>query len=175
MLAGLGAEPVLVRRADQLHDLDALVVPGGESTAIARLAARVDLLPAVRARVDSGMPVLGTCAGLILLADRVIDAGALEGFDRIAGLDVTVRRNGYGGQLASFEADVLLESAADADPMRVAFIRAPIIEEVGADAQVLAVHEERPVAVRQGRVIAAAFHPEVTGDDRLHRMLLGSI
>ncbi|MGO3846431.1 pyridoxal 5'-phosphate synthase glutaminase subunit PdxT [Agrococcus casei] len=171
MLSALGAEPVLVRRPEQLDGLDALVVPGGESSAVARMAARVDLLPAVRGCIDAGMPVLGTCAGLILLAERVVDAGALDGFDRIGGLDVTVRRNGYGGQLASFEADVELDTAS----MHVAFIRAPIIEHVGSDARVLATHESRPVAVQQARVLAAAFHPEITGVDRLHRMLLSLI
>lgn len=169
VLQALEAETVQVRRPSQLAGLDALVVPGGESTAIARLAARDDLLPAVRALADEGLPILGTCAGLILLADRVVDAGALEGFDTIGGLDVTVRRNGYGGQLASFEADVEL---ADGARMRAAFIRAPIIDEVGAAAEVVAESDGRPVAVRQGRMLAAAYHPEVTGDPGLHRLLL---
>ena len=172
ILRGLGASVTLARRPEQLDDLDALVVPGGESTAIARLAARVQLLPRVRECVAAGMPILGTCAGLILLADRVIDAGALAGFDTIGGLDVTVRRNGYGGQSASFEADVAM---ADGSSVPVAFIRAPIIDAVGADARVLASLDGAPVAVAQGNIIAASFHPEITGVTRLHQELLSLI
>lgn len=172
VLRQLGASVVLARRPEQLDGLDALVVPGGESTAIARLAARVDLMPAIRSRVDAGMPVLGTCAGLILLADRVLDAGALEGFDVIGGLDATVRRNGYGGQLASFEADV---AWSDGSTLHVAFIRAPVIESVGPDARVLASLDGAPVAVAQGNIIAASFHPEITCETRLHRELLSLI
>lgn len=171
MLDRLGADTVAVRRPEQLEELDGLVVPGGESTAIARLAAPMGLLPAVRARLEAGMAVFGTCAGLILLSDRVADAKALSGFERIGGLNVTTRRNGYGRQLESFE--TMLEIGPDREsPRPVAFIRAPVIEDIGADVTVLARHGGYPVAVRQGRILAASFHPEITGDDRLHRHFL---
>ncbi|WP_188549542.1 pyridoxal 5'-phosphate synthase glutaminase subunit PdxT [Sediminivirga luteola] len=171
MLVRLGADTVAVRRPEQLEELDGLVVPGGESTAIARLAAPMGLLPAVRARLDAGMAVFGTCAGLILLSDRIADAEALAGFDRIGGLDVTTRRNGYGRQLESFEAT--LEIGPDREPPRpVAFIRAPVIEDTTSGVEVLAWYGGHPVAVRQGRILAASFHPEITGDDRLHRRFL---
>ncbi|HIY67687.1 MAG TPA: pyridoxal 5'-phosphate synthase glutaminase subunit PdxT [Candidatus Agrococcus pullicola] len=173
LLTGLGASVAPVRRPAQLDGLSALVIPGGESTAIAWLAASTGLLPAVRERVDAGLAVLGTCAGLILLADRVLDADALAGFDRVGGLDVTVRRNGYGGQLESFEADTELSvDGAPGDRMRAAFIRAPIIEDVGPGVETIARHEGQPIAVRQGRLVAATFHPEITGEDRLHRLFL---
>lgn len=173
LLTGLGASVTLVRRPAQLEGLTGLVVPGGESTAIARLAAPTGLLPAVRERMNAGLAVLGTCAGLILLADRVEGAEALAGFDRIGGLDATVQRNGYGGQLESFEADVVWSGSDEGgNGMHAAFIRAPIIEEVGSGVQIIARHDDRPVAVRQGTIVAATFHPEITGEDRLHRLFL---
>jgi len=192
MLSALGADTRLVRRPEHLDGLDGLVIPGGESTAIARLAAPMGLLPAIRSRIDAGLAVLGTCAGLILLADKVTEPGALADFDRVGGLDVTVRRNGYGGQLASFEAEVDIVAESDAvggvsDPgssagsndstgahttMNVAFIRAPIIDHVGGHATVVATHNGAPVAVRQDRIIGATFHPEITGDLTLHRAFL---
>ncbi|WP_435300381.1 pyridoxal 5'-phosphate synthase glutaminase subunit PdxT [Timonella sp. A28] len=173
MLSRLGAIPVPVRKPEHLDTLDALIIPGGESTAIARLAAPTDLLGHIRDLIAAhNLPVLGTCAGLILLADDVTELGALEGYERIGGLDVTVRRNGYGGQLASFLADVELTDEATAS---VAFIRAPIIEQVGPHAHVIATHNGHAVAVRQGNIFGATFHPEITEDTTLHSAFLAVV
>lgn len=156
VLRRLGADVVEVRKAEHLEAVDGLVLPGGESTAITRLMRLYGLEGAIRAFAG---PVLGTCAGMILL-DR----------EHLGLVDVTVRRNAYGRQVASFEADIPL--AGDPEPLRGVFIRAPGIVEVGPAAEVLARDPEgRPVAVRQGRVLATAFHPELTGDRRLHRLL----
>lgn len=170
-LASIGAEAVAIRHPSQLADVSALVLPGGESTAMARLAAVDGLFEAVRVRVDAVLPVLGTCAGLILLADEVADPAALAGYATVGGLDVTVRRNAYGAQLASGERSVTLSSG---EVMRGVFIRAPRIERVGARVEVLASVDGTPVVVRQGRVIGCAFHPELAGDARLHRLLLAA-
>nr|WP_051298112.1 pyridoxal 5'-phosphate synthase glutaminase subunit PdxT [Brevibacterium album] len=170
LLRGLGADVIQVRRPEQLPGLAGLVVPGGESTAIGRLAAPLGLLATVRARIAEGMAVLGTCAGLILLSEALEaeSPDRFAGLERIGGLDVTVRRNGYGPQTASFEAE-LETGLGDGSSLRAAFIRAPLIVEVGRRAEVVARLGDRPVAVRQGRVLAATFHPEITGEDRLHR------
>ena len=166
-----GAQTRLVRRADELEDLDGLVVPGGESTAIARLAAPDHLLPAIRSRHDQGMALFGTCAGLILLAETVSDADALQGFQRIGGLEVTVRRNAYGGQLNSFQEQ--LEVTGLQSPLPAVFIRAPVIEGVCGDhVEVLAETRGLPAVVRQANILAASFHPELTEDTRLHQMFL---
>lgn len=168
-LRSAGAEVRKVRRPSELEGLDGLVVPGGESTAMARLAAPVHLMPAIRQRLDEGMAVFGTCAGLILTADTVSDAEALVGFERIGGLGVVVRRNAYGSQLHSFE-DHLDVTGLDA-PLPAVFIRAPIIEDITSpDVEVLAEAHGNPVAVRQGRILAASFHPELTPDFRLHEL-----
>lgn len=168
-LRATGAEVRKVRRPSELEGLDGLVVPGGESTAMARLAAPVHLMPAIRQRLDDGMAVLGTCAGLILAADTVSDAEALKGFERIRGLGVVVRRNAYGSQLNSFE-DHLDVKGLDS-PLPAVFIRAPIIEDItSADVEVLAESHGNPVAVRQGKILAASFHPELTPDFRLHQL-----
>ena len=170
-LLASGAQTRLVRRRGDLDGLQGLVVPGGESTVMARLAAPVNLLPAIRRRHDEGMAVFGTCAGLILLAQRVCDPGALEGFDRIGGLDVVVRRNAYGTQLDSFEEQLSI-SGLDS-PIPAVFIRAPVIEEVsGNNVEVLAQARGKAAAVRQGNLLAASFHPELTEDHRLHRMFV---
>lgn len=161
-----GARTRLVRRTAHLDGLDGLVLPGGESTAIARLARAERLLPAIRERADAGLPVLGTCAGLILLADEVEDAEALAGLDRVGGLRITARRNGFGSQLDSFEADLDIDASAPA--YRAVFIRAPQITAVGDGVEVLASYAGRPVLVRQGNLLAASFHPELTDDVRLH-------
>ncbi|MDO5493995.1 MAG: pyridoxal 5'-phosphate synthase glutaminase subunit PdxT [Nesterenkonia sp.] len=165
-LRDCGAQVRTVRRPAELAGLDGLVVPGGESTTMARLAGPVGLFPAVRAAHEDGMAVFGTCAGLILLAEDVADASALTGYDRIGGLDVTVRRNGYGSQLDSFSAALPVTGLRE--PLPAVFIRAPVIERAGADVEVLAEHRGAPVAVRQGRLLGASFHPELTADRRLH-------
>ena len=182
-LTTAGAEVRTVRRPAELEGLDGLVVPGGESTTMARLAAPVRVMEAIRAKHDAGMAVFGTCAGLILLAESVADAEALEGFERIGGLDVRVRRNGYGSQLDSFTEDLAVAGLPDEQrPLSAVFIRAPQIEEAGEDVEILAASEvatlqgadgeRRPVAVRQGRLLGASFHPELTEDTRLHRLFV---
>jgi 5'-phosphate synthase pdxT subunit len=156
MLRRLGAEPVEVRKPEQLEGLDGLVVPGGESTTFMRLMRIYGLDEAVRSFTG---PVFGTCAGMIVL-DR----------NHLGLMDIEVERNAYGRQVASFEADLGL--ADDARPLRGVFIRAPRVREVGPDVEVLAEHEGEPVLVREGRFLAAAFHPELTEDTRVHERFL---
>jgi 5'-phosphate synthase pdxT subunit len=167
----VGAEPVEVRLPRDLVDLDALILPGGESTTMRRLIDAYGLREPIAALARGGAPMLGTCAGMILLADRIADGDE----PMFPSLDLEVRRNGYGRQLDSFEAD-LEAPALGADPLHAVFIRAPQVVDVGPAAEVLARDPDgRPVAVRQGRVIATAFHPELTGDRRLHRLLVDLI
>jgi 5'-phosphate synthase pdxT subunit len=163
----VGAEPVEVRLPRDLVDLDALILPGGESTTMRHLIDAYGLREPIAALARGGAPVLGTCAGMILLADRIAD-----GDEPVFGLlDIEVRRNGYGRQLDSFEADLDVPSVGDGT-LHGIFIRAPLVSEVGARAEVLARDPDgHPVAVRQGRVLATAFHPELTGDRRFHRLL----
>jgi len=167
----IGAEPVEVRLPRDLVDLDALILPGGESTTMRRLIDAYGLREPIASLARGGAPLLGTCAGMILLADRIAD-----GDEPVFGLlDIEVRRNGYGRQLDSFEADLAVPSLGD-EPMHGVFIRAPMVTDVGTRAEVLARDPDgRPVAVRQGRVLATAFHPELTGDRRIHRLLAGLI
>ncbi|WP_345941297.1 pyridoxal 5'-phosphate synthase glutaminase subunit PdxT [Nesterenkonia sp. E16_10] len=170
-LRAAGAEVSTVRRPSELEGLDGLIVPGGESTTMARLAAPVGLLGSIRERHAEGMAMFGTCAGMILMADQILDAEALTGFERIGGLDVVVRRNGYGGQLESFVGPLEVAGlpGEDKTPLEAVFIRAPVIESLGTEVEVIASWQDRPVAVRQGRILAASFHPELTPDHRLHR------
>ena len=160
MLRELGAEAIEVRRADQLEALDALVIPGGESTTITKAIERDGLEPAIRAHADAGRPILGTCAGMIV-CDR----------DHLGLIDARARRNAFGRQLASFETDLEV-SGIGPEPLRAVFIRAPWIEEHGDGVEVLASHEGHPVAVREGRVLACSFHPELTDDPRIHALLM---
>lgn len=160
-LARVGAHSREVRTPEQLAQVDALVIPGGESTTLRRVAGDGPLLDALRARRGDGLPMLGTCAGLIALADAIEDGDDVL----IGGLDVTVRRNGYGRQVASFEGEVTYADGATAVGV---FIRAPLITRVGDGVEVTARRREQPVAVRCGDVAATAFHPELAGDDRLH-------
>jgi 5'-phosphate synthase pdxT subunit len=163
-LEGLGVEAFRVRRPEELERCDGLVIPGGESTTMVKLARNFELLEPLRARVAAGMPAFGTCAGMILLADRIVDG--VEGQETIGGLDITVRRNAFGRQVDSFEED--LPFAGLADPIHAVFIRAPWVERVGESVEVLASAGGHPVAVRQGTVLATSFHPEVGGDARVH-------
>jgi 5'-phosphate synthase pdxT subunit len=156
MLRRLGAEPVEVRKPEQLEELDGLIVPGGESTAIARLVRLYGLEEAIR---SFERPVLGTCAGMILLDRRHLGL-----------LDLAVARNAYGRQVASFEADLALHG--EEKPLRGVFIRAPRVEEAGPDVEVLAELDGEPVLLRDGRIIVAAFHPELTDDTRVHERFL---
>ena len=192
MLAAAGARAVAVRRERELAEVDGLVLPGGESTTIARLAAAFDLLSPLRRAVKAGLPVYGSCAGMILLADRILDGA--DGQETVGGLDVVVRRNAFGRQVDSFEADLELHPELEAGhdtghdshrspegrpagrgkAFRAVFIRAPWVESAGPDVRVLARVGEGPavgriVAVRQGVRLATSFHPELTGDERVHR------
>lgn len=166
-----GARSELVRRAAELARVDGLVLPGGESTAIVHLLDAVDLFDPLRERIAAGLPVYGSCAGMILLADRVAEYPDQR---TLGGLDVTVRRNAFGRQVDSFEVDLDAPGlTGGGDPLRAVFIRAPWVEEVGPDVEVLArvSHGEgggRIVAVQQGSLLATAFHPEVGGDSRVH-------
>ncbi|HEX2241341.1 MAG TPA: pyridoxal 5'-phosphate synthase glutaminase subunit PdxT [Actinomycetota bacterium] len=170
-----GASPVLVKHAAELNDVDALVIPGGESTTIGKLLDRFALLDPLRERVASGMPVYGTCAGLILMAAEVVlDEFAVgnphDAPHRLGSMDVAVTRNAYGRQVDSFETD--LDIAGLDEPFRAVFIRAPTIERTGADVEVLATFEDRPVLVRQRNMLASTFHPEMTGDARVHELFI---
>ncbi len=163
-----GATAAVVRAPDELAATDAMVIPGGESTTIGKLLDRFGLLQPLSDRIAAGMPAYGTCAGLILMAREV--TGSQDAPHRIGGLDVVVRRNGYGRQIDSFESDVAVEGLEE--PLRAVFIRAPVIEAIGAGVEVLATVDGNPVLVRQGRSLASSFHPEMTGDPRIHEMFL---
>lgn len=172
-LERLGAVAVPVRRPDELASVAGLVLPGGESTVIDKLARSFGLHEPIRQAIAAGLPVYGTCAGLILLADRILDAAA--GQRGFGGLDVTVQRNAFGSQLDSFETELSV-SGWEPPPVRAVFIRAPIVVDVAGDVQVLAtLADGRIVAVQQGSVLGTSFHPEVTGDLRFHRLLLDLI
>jgi 5'-phosphate synthase pdxT subunit len=167
MLAASGANPSLVKRTDQLHELDGLIIPGGESTTIGKLLRRFDLLEPLRGRIRTGFPVFGTCAGMILLAELVEDAAIDQ--PTIGGMDITVQRNAFGRQRESFETDLSVPSLGN-DPLHAVFIRAPLITHVGNDVTVLAsLQDGRTVAARQENLLVASFHPELTDDSRLHR------
>ncbi len=168
MLRGIGAEVVEVRRPEELAETDGMVIPGGESTAIGKLIGLSGLLEPLRAY---DRPMFGTCAGMILLARAATDG--IPDQPLLARMDMVVRRNGYGRQLASFEAD--LELAGDEAPLHGVFIRAPRIVEAGAEVETLATLDGDPVLVQQGRILAAAFHPELTGDTRVHERFLALV
>jgi len=171
VLRAAGAEPREVRGPEDLDHVDALVMPGGESTTMSMLLTTSSLREPVRDRINDGMPVFGTCAGLILLAEGVHDGRADQvGFGV---LDVDVRRNGFGRQVDSFEAD--LEVAGFDAPFHGVFIRAPVVERAGKDVEVVASYDGHPVLVRQGKLLAASFHPELSNDDRIHRLFLEGV
>ncbi len=170
VLSDLGARGISVRRPSELEQCDGLVIPGGESTTMAKLARTFDLFEPLRVAIKGGLPAFGTCAGMIMLADRIEDGTADQ--ETLGGLDITVRRNAFGRQVDSFEGD--LDFAGLDDPVHAIFIRAPWVEQVGDDVSVLARVEDGPaagriVAVRQGQLMATSFHPEVGGDSRIHR------
>jgi 5'-phosphate synthase pdxT subunit len=173
VLAELGADVGLVRRPAELAAVDGLVIPGGESSVIDKLARAFGMREPVRDAISAGLPVYGTCAGLILLADRITDG--IEGQQTFGGLDATVRRNAFGSQVDSFEVDLDVP-ALGAPPVHAAFIRAPLVQEAGAAVERLAtLADGRIVAVRQGSLLGTAFHPEVTGEHRFHRMFLDMV
>jgi pyridoxal 5'-phosphate synthase pdxT subunit len=172
-LTAVGAEAMRVRRPSELDLVDALVIPGGESTTIGKLLVTFELLEPLQKRVRDGMPAFGSCAGMILLADRVLDGTADQVC--VGGIDMTVRRNAFGRQVESFEGD--LDFVGLDEPVHAVFIRAPWVEEVGTRAEVLARVNDgqaagKAVAVRQGPLLATSFHPELTGDARIHEMFV---
>jgi 5'-phosphate synthase pdxT subunit len=188
MLQGAGARAVKVRRAAELDAVDGLVMPGGESTTMHKLAVAFELFEPLRQRLRDGLPAFGTCAGMIMLADRI--ENGVPGQETFGGLDVTVRRNAFGRQVDSFEADVDCTAFLPAEPgaardtaarpFHALFIRAPWVEKVGADVEVLARVATGPetgriVAVQHGPLLATSFHPEITGDDRIHRYFVDEV
>ena len=166
-----GAEACTVRRRSELDTVDALVIPGGESTTMSHLLREFELLEPLRQRLADGMPAYGSCAGMILLATEILDAGA-PGREAVplGGIDMTVRRNAFGRQVDSFEGDIAFEGLDG--PAHAVFIRAPWVERVGPQVRVLARADDHIVAVQQGRVLATAFHPEMTGDRRVHKLFV---
>ncbi|MFF8609209.1 pyridoxal 5'-phosphate synthase glutaminase subunit PdxT [Streptomyces sp. NPDC015346] len=171
-LASADAVARPVRRPEELAEVDGLVIPGGESTTISKLAELFGLMGPVRERIAAGMPVYGTCAGLIMLADKILDPRS--GQETFGGIDMIVRRNAFGRQNESFEAGVAVRGIEEG-PVEGVFIRAPWVESVGAQVEVLAEHEGHIVAVRQGRALATSFHPELTGDHRLHALFVDMV
>jgi len=176
-LASAGAEASRVRRPSELDAVDALVIPGGESTTIGKLLVTFDRLEPLQKRVRGGMPAFGSCAGMILLADRVLDGTSDQ--VGIGGLDMTVRRNAFGRQVESFEEDLVFDGV-DGGPVHAVFIRAPWVEEVGDDVTSLARITDgqaagKVVAVRQGPLFATSFHPELTGDARIHELFVAIV
>ncbi|WP_189637390.1 pyridoxal 5'-phosphate synthase glutaminase subunit PdxT [Rhodococcus rhodochrous] len=176
-LEAAGARTIAVRRERELDEVDGIVLPGGESTTVSRLLRVFDLLEPLRTRLKAGLPAYGSCAGMILLASRVLDT--TEDAEHLDALDIVVRRNAFGRQVDSFETDLPM-TGLDDGPVRAVFIRAPWVEEVGPDVEVLATVPDGPaagrvVAVRQGGVIATSFHPEITGDHRVHRLFVETV
>jgi pyridoxal 5'-phosphate synthase pdxT subunit len=166
-ITAAGARPAPVRRRGELEMVDGLIIPGGESTTIWKLAEIFDLVDPLRERIGAGMPVFGSCAGMILLASRLVERSSEQ--ETLGAIDMTVRRNAFGRQVDSFESDIEIAGAAG-PPFRAVFIRAPWVEEVGPGVEILATEPRtgRIVAVRQGPALATAFHPELTQDNRVH-------
>jgi 5'-phosphate synthase pdxT subunit len=171
-LTSAGADAARVRRASELDGVDGIVIPGGESTTIGKLLVTFDLLEPLQKRVAGGMPAFGSCAGMILLADRVLDGTPDQ--VTVGGLDVTVRRNAFGRQVDSWEGELDV-AGVDGGPVHGVFIRAPWVESAGDDVEVLAEAANRIVAVRQGPLLATAFHPELTGDARVHALFVSIV
>jgi pyridoxal 5'-phosphate synthase pdxT subunit len=168
-VTGTGATAVAVRRPAELDAVDGLIIPGGESTTMWKLADVFELMEPLRKRIAGGLPVFGSCAGMIMLAASLLDR--IEGQETLGGLDVTVRRNAFGRQVDSFESDIDLKGV-DGPPFRAVFIRAPWVEQAGPGVEVLGTEPRtgRIVAVRQGPVLATSFHPELTRDGRIHQL-----
>lgn len=176
-LTEIGAEPVPVRRATELEQIDGIIIPGGESTTMSRLLMVLGLLDPLRGALAGGLPAYGSCAGMIMLASTILDTR--PDAQHLDALDITVRRNAFGRQVASFETDLELDGVAGG-PMRAVFIRAPWVESTGASVQILGTVPDGPaqgriVAVRQGDVLATSFHPEVTGDRRVHEYFVDMV
>ncbi|MFE7430673.1 pyridoxal 5'-phosphate synthase glutaminase subunit PdxT [Streptomyces sp. NPDC057545] len=171
-LASADAQARPVRRPEELAEVDGLVLPGGESTTMSKLASLFGMLEPLRERIRDGMPVYGTCAGMILLADKILDPRS--GQETLGGIDMIVRRNAFGRQNESFEAAVEV-AGVEGGPVEGVFIRAPWVESVGARAEVVAEHGGHIVGVRQGNVLATSFHPELTGDHRVHALFVDMV
>jgi 5'-phosphate synthase pdxT subunit len=171
-LAGLGVTARPIRRASELGDLDGIVIPGGESTTICRLLDVFELREPLNARLAAGLPAFGSCAGMIVLATEILDGRADQ--RPLGAIDIVVRRNAFGRQVDSFETDLTVDGMTGG-PLRAVFIRAPWVERAGPAVTVLARVGEHPVAVQQDNVLATSFHPEVSGDDRLHALFLGLV
>ena len=171
-LQAVGADPVPVRRAGELHQVDGLVIPGGESTTLWRLSVAFEVLEPLRKLIAAGLPAFGSCAGMIMLADRLADG--VPGQLTYGGIDMTVRRNAFGRQVDSFESEIVLSGLDQPDPLPAVFIRAPWVEQVGEGVTVLGTEAStgRIVAVRQGQLLATAFHPELTPDRRIHQLFV---
>ncbi|MDT0181347.1 pyridoxal 5'-phosphate synthase glutaminase subunit PdxT [Microbacterium sp. ARD31] len=173
VLTALGAEAVAVRRPDELRSVRGLVLPGGESSVIDKLSRAFGMQHPIREAISSGMPMYGTCAGMILLADRITDG--IVGQETFGGLDITVRRNAFGSQSDSFETDLDVPVLGDI-PVHAAFIRAPLVTRTGDDVEVLArLDDGGVVAVRQGALLATSFHPEVSGESRFHQLFVDTV
>ena len=170
-LGAAGARATTVRRPDELESVDGLIIPGGESTTLWRLATSFDMLEPLRKMLSAGLPAFGSCAGMIMLADRLVDG--VPGQQTFGGIDMAVRRNAFGRQVDSFESDISLTSMAG-PPLRAVFIRAPWVEQAGDEVEILGTDERagRIVAVRQGSLLATSFHPELTGDPRIHELFV---
>ncbi|MDQ1402097.1 MAG: pyridoxal 5-phosphate synthase pdxT subunit [Actinomycetota bacterium] len=171
-LADLGADPLDVRVPGDLAAVDALIIPGGESTTISMLLDSAGLREAIAERLGDGLPVFGTCAGMILLATEVVDGRPDQ--RSFGAIDIGVRRNAFGRQVDSFETDLAITGLVG-EPFPAVFIRAPVVERAGPDVEILATVDDEPVLCRQGPVLVAAFHPELSGDLRLHQLFLGGI
>ncbi len=171
-LIACGVDPISVRRASEIDQIDALVLPGGESTTIAQLAEVFGIYDQLKSRIAAGMPVYGSCAGMILLANEILDAKV--GQKTFGGLNITVRRNAFGRQVDSFESDIAFADGSE-QLIRAVFIRAPWVEKVSESVQVLASVDSHPVAVRSATALATSFHPELTGDNRIHRYFIEQV
>jgi 5'-phosphate synthase pdxT subunit len=169
-LTSAGVTAIAIRRPDELSDLDGIVIPGGESTTIGKLLVTFELLEPIRNAIEAGLPAYGSCAGMILLADRVLD-GTTDQVS-LSGIDMTVRRNAFGRQVDSFEGTIDIAGLGEFEAV---FIRAPWAESVGPEVEVLARADDKIVAVRQGPLLATAFHPELTGDPRIHQLFVSMI
>ena len=167
MLEKIGIEVTEVRKPDDLEVVDGLVIPGGESTTMGKLLNDFKIMEPLRQKINNGFPVYGTCAGMILLCDEISDSNQ----PRIGGIHAKVRRNAYGRQLESFEADFHVEGMGE-EPFRAVFIRAPYIEEAGAEVSILAKVQDHIVVAQQGNLLVSAFHPELTDDERIHRYFI---
>ena len=176
-LSDCGVDAITVKTKNEIESISALVIPGGESTTIAKLARSFDLFDLIKERIKSGMPTYGSCAGMILLSNRIEDA--IVGQESFGGIDMVVRRNAFGRQVDSFETDLKFKGITEPE-IRAVFIRAPWVESVGENVEILSEiadsnGDKHPVAVRQGHLLATSFHPELTGDNRVHRYFVENI